>query len=1050
MSRAAYYRSAVLTSLRHVHMTRPSRLGNTEQDAAFDSPGVQRSAAGIPQSTSPSNGSKKKAALPRRRRGENKTEHSPFSSDNSASPTVSSSSANDGAAGNSQVATDDPSNSASKRTKKSRSKRQITAAAAEKRSECASPRLELEEKKRAEEASLSTAALKSVSPAYDVEESTPNRDEEVPEHVEAFIDELTKQADEKQREAAKREERRRAAAQAERDRIHAAIIRKQAERGLSKKKKQTGVDEERERLFSELLKLQEQAPEAPPPLTRELLHQDNLSRPNPLTSEQLEALYCAAKGFNIFITGGAGTGKSFLLRELCDLLRVREGKRVFMTATTGVAALHVGGATVHSFAGIGYGDADKEELLSKVRKSRKAAGRWRYADVLVIDEVSMLLPDVLDKLDHIAREIRKQRNTPFGGLQVILCGDFLQLPPIHYVGFKRKKSSGSKKGEETSVWGTDGEDAKSKAVYCFQSPIWEELKLKVFSLTEAHRQSLDPDFFHLLHCVRTGSVTEEIHRVLLQHSSSERNDYPQLEKGGEQKSGGLWGHEGDERKGSYVRLCATNKEVETRNNTFFAALSPRTDPKEVTRLLSSGIEEGSEGASSASEGRKPLHTYRALDQLFERTDPKNPNSPVQIITISRHAGEEASETQFDSQGKRVKLDRDQWAGRGGASSDGTPFSNPHRQWVKFEESKLPNCLPLKVGTRVMLLDNVAPLLGLVNGSVGDVTGFLHPLEVVSLVIRVMVEYPQHKLSKQTTTHEQLDAMSSEEVELVGFSPETRRLMAQGGFKTVRDVLHCVDSTQAQAFYAIIRQRLREKRLGEGIVSGTKGKTFAWSRVDAEHGLSYRDIFASSGKNDGVAHLQVVQRLVGLDEVGNADGDALSSVAGREAARVLALDEEEAQSSPEIYLDDILPLHTELTRLPIVKMELPRVHRATNGKASHKAPFPTHVFVLVSPSSQSWYMGPEKIAERTQIPLRHAWATTVHKSQGLTISHLEVDMGKFFSPGQAYVALSRAMTLSHLVLLNYSINAIKACPIALKFYERQKELSQERGLEDSAK
>lgn len=135
---------------------------------------------------------------------------------------------------------------------------------------------------------------------------------------------------------------------------------------------------------------------------------------------------------SVFFTGSAGTGKSVLLREIISSLRkqyAREPDRVAVTASTGLAACNVGGVTLHSFAGIGLGKEDASELVRKIKKNQKAKHRWMRTKVLIVDEVSMVDADLFDKLETIARSLRNN-GRPFGGIQLIITGDFFQLPPV--------------------------------------------------------------------------------------------------------------------------------------------------------------------------------------------------------------------------------------------------------------------------------------------------------------------------------------------------------------------------------------------------------------------------------------------------------------------------------------------------------------------------------------------------------------------------------------------------------------------------------------------
>ena len=135
---------------------------------------------------------------------------------------------------------------------------------------------------------------------------------------------------------------------------------------------------------------------------------------------------------SVFFTGSAGTGKSVLMRQIIESLRQAHTSQrgcVAVTASTGLAACNVGGVTLHSFAGIGLGKEAVPELVSKIKKNRKAKLRWKCTKVLVIDEVSMVDGELFDKLEAVARKLRNNAR-PFGGIQLVITGDFFQLPPV--------------------------------------------------------------------------------------------------------------------------------------------------------------------------------------------------------------------------------------------------------------------------------------------------------------------------------------------------------------------------------------------------------------------------------------------------------------------------------------------------------------------------------------------------------------------------------------------------------------------------------------------
>lgn len=184
----------------------------------------------------------------------------------------------------------------------------------------------------------------------------------------------------------------------------------------------------------------------------------------------------AVQGVNIFLHGPAGTGKTTLIIEMRKRFK-EKNIRYAITATTGAAASNLGGSTLHSFAGIGLGTQKAEELYEKVARNNKYMKRWKETQVLVIDEVSMLGGHLLTKIDYIARRVRGQKNSPFGGMQLIISGDLLQLPPIN------------------DCW-------------VFESEAWKDLDFYIFDLDESKRYG-EKDHFEFLQRARKARLTYE-------------------------------------------------------------------------------------------------------------------------------------------------------------------------------------------------------------------------------------------------------------------------------------------------------------------------------------------------------------------------------------------------------------------------------------------------------------------------------------------------------------------------------------------------------------
>ena len=171
-----------------------------------------------------------------------------------------------------------------------------------------------------------------------------------------------------------------------------------------------------------------------------------------LSSEQQHVIDLVIhKKQSVFFTGPAGTGKSVLMRAIIQELKkqwVRDPERLSVTASTGLAACNIGGMTLHSFAGIGLGKEDVQTLVKKIRRNPKAKNRWLRTKTLVIDEVSMVDGDLFDKLSQIARLIRNN-GRPWGGIQLVITGDFFQLPPVPDSGGREIKFA-----FEAATWNT--------------------------------------------------------------------------------------------------------------------------------------------------------------------------------------------------------------------------------------------------------------------------------------------------------------------------------------------------------------------------------------------------------------------------------------------------------------------------------------------------------------------------------------------------------------------------------------------------------------------
>lgn len=200
-----------------------------------------------------------------------------------------------------------------------------------------------------------------------------------------------------------------------------------------------------------------------------------------LNEEQKQALLYLKTGKNAFITGGAGTGKSYLISEFINQYDNTCELDLAVTSTTGISALLLkNGKTIHSWAGIKLGTGD---LYSLVSKNKAATERWLNVKTLIIDEISMLNINLFEKLNNLACRIRNNTD-PFGGIQIILVGDFCQLPVV-----------------------------KGNNMFVFESVIWDLCNFKIFNFTKIIRQS-NLKFSSILQKIRLGNIDDDCKEIL--------------------------------------------------------------------------------------------------------------------------------------------------------------------------------------------------------------------------------------------------------------------------------------------------------------------------------------------------------------------------------------------------------------------------------------------------------------------------------------------------------------------------------------------------------
>ena len=202
-----------------------------------------------------------------------------------------------------------------------------------------------------------------------------------------------------------------------------------------------------------------------------------------LNTKQRLAVDSVLNEENIFITGPGGTGKSFTIKYIIELLKTNN-KNYGLTATTGTASVLIGGQTINSFLGIGLGNDKTNNIVKKILSNNTLYQKLEKLDVLIIDEISMMDDLLFEKISDILSIIKSLNNQankdlPFGGIQMIFVGDFCQLAPV-------------------------------KGLYCFLSSLWDKLNINIVILEELVRQSEDELFQNILRIVRKGKCTDNI------------------------------------------------------------------------------------------------------------------------------------------------------------------------------------------------------------------------------------------------------------------------------------------------------------------------------------------------------------------------------------------------------------------------------------------------------------------------------------------------------------------------------------------------------------
>jgi len=211
---------------------------------------------------------------------------------------------------------------------------------------------------------------------------------------------------------------------------------------------------------------------------------------------QREALDILKSGRNVYLTGAAGSGKTYVLNKYKDYLRER-GVVTAVTASTGIAATHLGGMTIHSWSGIGIKEDLSDYDIDLLAQKERLWKRYDKTKVLIIDETSMMHPRMFDLLDRLARAM-KRNDSAFGGMQIVLSGDFFQLPPIV--------------------------KDRQEVLYIDSSKAWRTMDVRICYLEDQYRHN-DLSLEQILNEIRAGTVSTATKEKFAKMNGVRRNSH---------------------------------------------------------------------------------------------------------------------------------------------------------------------------------------------------------------------------------------------------------------------------------------------------------------------------------------------------------------------------------------------------------------------------------------------------------------------------------------------------------------------------------------------
>jgi len=643
----------------------------------------------------------------------------------------------------------------------------------------------------------------------------------------------------------------------------------------------------------------------------------------PLSAEQRAALAAIASGLNVFVTGAAGTGKSVLLRAAIELLRSKfdaeeEGgeeerepssssSSVAVVAPTGVAAAAVGGSTIHAFAGCGLARSNAD--LDKMRRGFPAE-RWRLARALVVDEVSMLSGEFLSELDAAARSARGEPRRSFGGIQLVLVGDFAQLAPV---------------GPSSSSNAAAGFSLRHRG-FAFQSPAWRAARLVPFLLTVAFRQSGGGQsgiFLRLLAEIRVGDPSGRAMAELLRRCG------------------------GRGREAALASSAAANNSERRRQQGQRPLLPPPSSTSSRLYCLNKDVDLENAKRLAELPGAFPI-TFRASDELkvlpsIGGGDKAGATLRLSKCSFLRRDCLARGEVELKERALVMLLKNGSFGGCGGGGGGGEGAA------ATTTTTTAAGATTAATTTSSSSL-SPPPSFPLVNGSMGLVLGFA--------TVRALKKYAHAHVGYLRTREKEKKRRKSESEK--GFRARKRARAAVAGERGDGDDgdgdSSSSSSSEEEGEEEQEEEASKDERQLHQLASWCVPRASASAALLLLNGgVGKRWLEANRGEN------------------GNGNGN-------------------ESENDRAL--------------LPVVRFFAPpSASSASNSSQGRVEVVAPALFTSEVPGTGS--------VERTQLPLRLAWALSVHKCQGMTLERVTVCLRGAFACGQAYVALSRARSLEGL-------------------------------------